>query len=52
VQKGVLVLTEGVLLHTGNFFALVWYKKEKERKTTPSKSERKTVLLLASFIPG
>ena len=32
--------------------ALVWYKKEKEGKNTLSKSERQTVLLLASFIPG
>jgi len=32
--------------------ALVWYKKKKEGKNTLSKSERKTVLLLASFIPG
>jgi hypothetical protein len=31
--------------------ALVWYKKKKEGKNTLSKSERKTVLLLASFIP-
>ena len=30
--------------------ALVWYKKKKEGKNTLSKSERKTVLLLASFI--
>jgi glucose-6-phosphate-specific signal transduction histidine kinase len=32
--------------------ALVWYKKEKEGENTLSKSERRTVLLLASFIPG
>ena len=31
---------------------VVWYKKKKEGKSTLSKSERKTVLLLASFIPG
>ena len=32
--------------------SLVWYKKKKEGKNTLSKSERRTVLLLASFIPG
>jgi hypothetical protein len=32
--------------------AQVWYKKKKEGKTTLSKSERKTVLQLASLIPG
>jgi hypothetical protein len=32
--------------------ALVWYKKKKEGKNTLGKSERKTVLLLARFIPG
>jgi len=37
---------------------VVWYKKEKEGKTQKnysqslSKSERQTVLLLASFIPS
>jgi len=31
---------------------VLWYKKKKEGKNTLSKSERRTVLLLASFIPG
>ena len=35
-----------------NKISLVWYKKKKEGKNTLSKSERKTVLLLASFYPG
>jgi len=38
-------------------YSVVWYKKKKEGKTTLStqalsESERKTVLQLASFIPG
>jgi hypothetical protein len=49
----VMVAVQSVwILDFGKKNALVWYKKKKEGKNTLSKSERKTVLLLASFIPG
>jgi len=47
-----MLLDYSTLQKNNNYTTVVWYKKKKRGKSTLSKSERKTVLQLASFIPG